>query len=304
MARDDRPFYALGAALLLLGVALAVPQGRAWLAQNVAASLQGQAEPASGAKVGYSAGSLAFWAVLGAAFAWAAYELLFARLGFRPDRAFFVALAPFLLFGPMLHALLAAGALPSGPLAYAAAEPVIYLTTAALALAALLVGRAAKRAWVVPAIGVALLVPLLVMLGARATPAGAGRVALLLGMALVPALALGYAYARWKPVPGFAASALVVGAHALDGATTWMVLRDPFHLGFPTFGEKNPLSALLVDLSNGWPYFALKLALPLVLLSLVKAEEKEGEAMPFLLLAVFALGFGPGMANLLQVLLQ
>ena len=101
----------------------------------------------------------------------------------------------------------------------------------------------------------------------------------------------------------FLGVALVVGAHALDGATTWMVLRDPFGLGFKTFGEKNPVSQLLVDLSNGWPYFAVKLTLPILLLSLVKVEESEQDLHAFLLLAVFVLGFGPGMANLLQVML-
>jgi uncharacterized membrane protein len=252
--------------------------------------------------VGYSAGSLAFWAALGAAFGWAAYELLFRRMGLRPDARFFAGLAPFLLFGPLFHALLAVGAFPGGPLAYLAAEPLIYLTTAALALGALLVARV-TRPWVAPAIGVVLLAPLVVLAGMHTHAANLLRVLLLLAMAAAPALAIAYGYAKWRRDVAFPAAALVVGAHALDGATTWMVLRDPFGLGFQRFGEKNPVSELLVGISNGWPYFALKLALPLVLLSLVKVEERERDLHAFLLLAVFVLGFGPGMANLLQVLL-
>src|SRR5581483_8433180 len=139
---DNRPFYALAALAALVALALLVPASRALLAQHVGDPLRGQVDPASGARVGYDAVSLAFWALLGAAFAWAAYELLFGRLGLRPDARFFAALAPFLLFGPLLHALLAVGIF-TGPWAYPAAEPLVYLTTAALALAALLVARAA-----------------------------------------------------------------------------------------------------------------------------------------------------------------
>ncbi|GEM_PF-5805210 len=300
---DVKPYLALGAALLLLGAALLVPASRAWLADNVGAPLQGQADPESGARVGYSAGGLAFWAALGAAFAWAAYDLLFRRLGLRPDAGFFTVLAPFLLFGPLLHALLAVGILPHAtPLAYLAAEPVIYLTTAALALVALLVGRATRRELAL-VLGVALLLPLLAAAALHTAGGNAIRVLVILGLALVPALALGWAYARWRKDVPFVAAALVVGAHALDGGTTWMVLRDPFGLGFRSFGEKNPVSQMLVELSDGWPYFVVKLALPLVLLALVRPEEDEKDVHAFLLLAVFVLGWGPGMANLLQVLL-
>jgi uncharacterized membrane protein len=300
---DNRPYLALGGAILLLVVALLVPASRTWLAENVGASLRGQADPASGARVGYSAGSLAFWAVLGAAFGWAAYDLLFRRLGTKPDARFFVALAPFLLFGPLLHALLAVGALPFGnPLAYLAAEPVIYLTTALLALAAILVGRATR--WeAAPILGVLALAPLLVVAGLHTAGGNALRVLVILALAVGPGIAMGVLYSRVRKDVPLVGASLVVGAHALDGGTTWMVLRDPFGLGFRTFGEKNPVSQLLVDLGNGWPYFALKLALPLVLLALVKPEEDERDVHAFLLLAVFVLGWGPGMANLLQVLL-
>lgn len=301
-AKDDRPFLALGAVLLVVAVALALPATRGWMGAHVGAPLQAQVDPASGARAGYDAAGLAFWAILGAAFAWAAYELLFRRLAMRPDRAFFAALAPWLLFGPLVHALLAVGIL-RGAWAYPAAEPLVYLTTAALALAAILAGRAARRAWVAPALGLLALAPLLVVAAMHTTGGDATRVGVILALAIAPALALGYAFSRVRREVAFPAAALVVGAHALDGASTWMVLRDPFGLGFRAFGEKNPVSQTLVSLSNGWPYFAVKLALPLLLLGLVKADETEGDLFAFLLLAVFVLGWGPGMANLLQVML-
>lgn len=301
---DRRPFLALGAALVALAVLLVVPATRAWLDEAVWEPVRAQADPASGLAVGYSGVSLAFWAVLGALFAWAAYELLFVRLGLEPDRAFFLGLAPFLLFGPLFHALLVAGAIPEGTLlAYFAAEPLIYLSTAVLAFVALLLGRLSRRRLPVTlGVGLAFLAPLLVLAARRVSPSGAGHVALLVAMALAAALPLAWAYTRWKRHEPFGAVAAVVGAHALDGATTWMVLRDPFGLGYEGFGERNPVSLALVNLANGWPYFAVKLALPVVLLSLVKVEEGEERLKAFLLFAVFILGFGPGTSNLLQVL--
>ena len=302
--RDDRPFFLLVAVAAALAVLLAIPTTRVWLAQAVWEPVRAQADPAPGLRAGYTVASLVFWAGVGGALAWAAYEALFVRAGFEPDRRFFTALAPFLLFGPLLHALLVARALPEGPLAYLAAEPLVYLTTAALAVAALLAGRALRRPVAVPlAAGALALAPLLALAAARVDAGGAAQALALLAMAAVPAVALGWAYHRWRPRDGLAAAILVVGAHALDGATTWMVLRDPLGMGFEGFGERNPVSERLVGLSNGWPYFAVKLALPLALLAAIRPEEGEERLHAFLLLAIFILGFGPGMANLLQVVL-
>ena len=299
-----RPFLALGAGLLVLALALAVPASRAWLAETVGEPLRAQADPAPGLREGYTLPSLAFWAALGALLAWALYELLFVRLAVRPDARFFASLAPFLLFGPLFHALLAADALPKGGvLAYLAAEPLIYLTTGVLAGLAIALGHVTGRRLAAPlAVGLLALAPLLVLAAPRVTPAVAGRVGLILALALVPAILLASAYVRWRPQEAFPAVAAVAAAHALDGATTWMVLRDPFGLGFPSFGERNPVSLALVTLSNGWPYFAVKLALPFVLLALLKAEDPDERLRAFLLFAVFVLGFGPGMSNLMQLL--
>lgn len=296
---DLRPYAALGALVLLVLALLAIPATRAWIATEVAGPVRAQATGAEGG--GYSAGSLLAWAVAGLAFAWVAYDLAIVRLGYRPDRAFFLALAPFLLVGPLFHALLAVGALPPGSLlAYLAAEPPVYLTTGALALVGLAAGRLARRPLVVPAgLGLLALAPLLVLAAGRMGASTSGQLAVVLALALAPAALAAYALRRREPP---AAVAAVVGAHGLDGATTWMVLRDPFGLGFGDFSEKNPLSLLLVGLSNGWPFYVLKLALPLAILALVKRDE-DARLRGFVLFAVFILGYGPGASNLLQVLL-
>lgn len=303
-ARDDRPLFALAALVVVVALAFAVPATRAWLLDAVVEPLQAQAERAPGLTEGYSLPSLLAWAVAGGVLAWAAYELVFVRARFEPDRRFFLALAPALVLGPLLHAALVRGALPSGSvIAYLAAEPLVYLTVAAFAAVGLLLGRATRQPVVVPLVWGALgLTPLAWVMAPFASAEGARLAATLVALAVAPALALAWAYTRWRTSDGFPEVAAVVFAHALDGATTWMVLRDPFGLGFEGFGERNPVSQTLVGLSNGWPYFAVKLALPLVLLSIMKREENDEKLRAFLLFAVFVLGFGPGMANLLQVL--
>jgi uncharacterized membrane protein len=302
-ARDDRPFYALGAVLSLVGIAFLVPATRAWLLSAVVAPLRAQAEYQGGA-LGYTLPSLLVWAIVGGVFAWAAYELVFVRARIEPDRAFFLALAPALLLGPLLHAALVARLLPRGSvLAYMAAEPLVYLTIALFAGIGLALGRLTRRPILAPLAWGALAVALVLwILAPEFSGRGIGRAAILLALAVGSALVVALAYRQLRPGEAFAPAFAVIGAHALDGATTWMVLRDPFGLGFQDFGERNPVSQLLVDLGNGWPYFALKLALPVVLLSMVKREETEERLRAFLLFAVFVLGFGPGMANLIQVM--
>ena len=303
MERDARPFYALAAVALLVALAFAVPASRAWLAESVVAPLRAQADPAPGLPHGYTVPSLLFWALLGGVLAWVAYEAVFVRWRFEPDRRFFLALAPALLLGPLFHAALVARVLPRGSLvAYLAAEPIVYLAMALFAAIGLALGRATRRPLAAPLLWGALgLAWVLWLLAPRWSAEGARLALILLALAAAPALALAYVYVRARPGDPLPAAFAVIGAHALDGATTWMVLRDPFGLGFEGFGERNPVSLALVSLSNGWPFFAVKLALPLVLLSLVRRDETEARARAFILFSIFVLGFGPGMANLLQV---
>lgn len=300
---DRRPYLALCALALVLAAALALPSARAFLLDTLVEPLRAQADPAPGLRHGYSFASLALWGAVGAVLAWVLYDAVFVRARFEPDRGFFLALSPFVLLGPLLHAALVTGAIPPGSvLAYLASEPLVYLTIALFAAGALATGRLVRRPVLAPlALGSLALAALLVTLLPRASAEGLRLGAILLVFAAVPALVLGYASWRLRPHDPLAAVVAVVGAHALDGATTWNVLRDPLGLGFEGYGERNPVSLSLVSLSNGWPYFAVKLALPLVLLAMLRTEAREARLRAFLLFAVFVLGFGPGMANLLQV---
>jgi uncharacterized membrane protein len=300
---DWRPYLALAVASALLALAVAAPASRAWLAGEVVAPLVAQAEPGSGGATGYTLGSLLFWAAVGLVLSWVAYDLAFRRLRHEPDFAFFAALGPWLLAAPLGHALVVRGALPL-PWAFLSTEPTIYATAAVLVLLCLGLGRAWGGEATAFAIGAVALVALALVAAPLVTLAGLGRAALLVALAIASAAVVSLAYVRLaRPAERFRTVALVVAAHALDGATTWMVLRDPLGLGFVSFGEQNPVSSTLVQLSDGWPYFAVKLALPLVLLAVLKGEQAEARARAFLLFAVFVLGYGPGTANLLQVMM-
>lgn len=302
MRRDLRPYYAFGALLALLAVLLAVPATRAWLAEEVGEPVRAQADPSPGLRAGYSTASMLVWATVGLALAWVAFDLVVVRLRYAPDRAFFLALSPFLVFGPLFHAILAVGALPAGSaLAYLAAEPPVYLTSAVLAVASLLAGRYASRPLLVPLVlGALVLMPCLALAAPRLDMAAWRLLGIVAALALLPAAVAAFALrAREDPL----AAGALVSAHGLDGATTWMVLRDPFGLGVGSFAEKNPFSERLVGLSNGWPYYAVKLALPLVILALVRRDEGDPRQGAFLLFGVFVLGYGPGASNLFQVLL-
>lgn len=132
------------------------------------------------------------------------------------------------------------------------------------------------------------------------------------------------------------AVALVLG-HMIDGFATWIALKDPFHLGLGAYEEKHPVSDLFLSQFGGasldavpqWlasvlrPLGALlaplgatpldgilfpvvKLAMVFLVLHLLhrefpRADSGEGTLAGVIYMAVFVLGFAPGMRNLLLV---
>jgi uncharacterized membrane protein len=100
------------------------------------------------------------------------------------------------------------------------------------------------------------------------------------------------------------AGAFVVFGHALDGVSTAVGVDV---LGF---GEQTPLSRLILELGNAlptapyvggaWLFVAVKLALACAVVLLLADQVREAPASGYLLLAaVAAVGFGPGVHNLL-----
>ncbi|HLE97316.1 MAG TPA: DUF63 family protein [Candidatus Thermoplasmatota archaeon] len=114
---------------------------------------------------------------------------------------------------------------------------------------------------------------------------------------------------------GASALALVFG-HMLDGFATWIALKDPFHLGLGVYEEKHPVSDFLLQAFNGTAledtflsgilFPVAKLAMVLTVVWLLAREfesgsEKESTLGGLVTMAVFVLGFAPGMRDLLLV---
>jgi len=309
-ARMGWALPALTAWLALFALAWLLPTSRGVLVEQFGAAIWRQADPvaAGGGAADYTPLAMVLWGVTGVLVAASVYALVFVRGGFRFERSFVVALIPALVFGPLANALLLTGAFRWGsPLAYATAQPVVYLSATALASLGLAAWRVSGRAWTAWALTGAVTLGFVGLALTRASAAALEQVGFILALALLPAMVAAWAWTRWQPRPGPGRGVVfaLAAAHGLDGATTWMVLRDPFGLGFAGYSETNPVSEQIVSLANGWPYFALKLALPFVVLAVLEApkDDRERRLHHVLLLLVFVLGYGPGASNLFQVLL-
>lgn len=121
-------------------------------------------------------------------------------------------------------------------------------------------------------------------------------------------VALARTLARRFPSAAPAATATagaLVFAHALDAASTIVAIKDPLNWGLPGYGEQNPLSDALLSFAGGAPFFAVKLLLAAGVAIVLAREtsELDPRVVRLLALAVFALGFGPGMRNLTRLVL-
>jgi len=222
-----------------------------------------------------------------------------------------VALSPWMATGAALYVVAELRLVP-GWLAPALTSPTVYLSTFVLAGVVWLVALRADlpiEATLAASGALALLVPAGVA-GAYALDAGTfGPLPSLAGLvvAAVLAAAVWTTLRRVRPdatrLAG-GAGALVVFAHAVDGASTavgydWL-----------EFGERTPLSRLLLEfgaalpteqyLGAGWLFVAVKVGLAALvvvwLADYVRERPREGS---LLLGVVAAVGLGPGVHNLL-----
>jgi uncharacterized membrane protein len=98
----------------------------------------------------------------------------------------------------------------------------------------------------------------------------------------------------------------MVFAHVMDGVATWVALDDPFGFGLPSYSEKHPFSQALLDYWGGFLYPFAKLVMVLVVAWLLDREvkgdtEDEQNMVGLVKMAIFALGFGPGLRDLLRL---
>lgn len=221
-----------------------------------------------------------------------------------------LALAPWMVLGAALNVLYQVGAVPDA-LAPLFGTPAVYLSVAATAGATWLAAdaSAADAPPLLAGVGtVAALASLLAVIGvgfARTTLHPLPSLAALVAAAVVATAAwLGLRRVR----PGVAitgwAGALAVFAHSLDALSTAVGID---WLGF---GERTPLSRLIIEFAAGlptaeyvgagWLFVLVKVALAAWIVTLladyVREEPSEGYG---LLTLVAAVGLGPGVHNLL-----
>ena len=264
---------------------------------------------------------------------------LLRRLDLGTDRAFFYALFPFVLFGGALRvvedandAVPAAEALVSYPLNTLLISPIIYFTVFAVTLAAVVAVVAAERADLVgrydrllAGIGTAILVVTLGYFVALVAGGAEGvefypqvLVAVLVGATAVAGIS-------WAAIerfaPGVNAGTGLIGlvilwGHAIDGVANVVGLDWMPALGAgPNLVPKHPVNQFVVDATaatlpssvlavtgDTWPFLLLKLVAATFVLWVFEDEifEESPRYTMLLLVAVLAVGLGPGTRDMLR----
>jgi uncharacterized membrane protein len=221
------------------------------------------------------------------------------RLEIRIDGAFLLGLLPFLALGSVLRALEDAGILPKSALFI---TPGIFLTIFVAAFLALLLG-AALRARGIPihlsmgAAGVLLLIhPVVLLLGniyilsplVYVVPALVISTGVVVG--IIRLLGIGYMRSGWVYA--------IVAAHMLDASATVV--------GVELYGywEEHYFEGVLIDLlGTGMVIYPLKVLVLFVVIYVVQKALEEENAVRFWYLAIFILGFSPGLRDLLKIML-
>jgi uncharacterized membrane protein len=264
---------------------------------------------------------------------------LLRRLDLGTDRNFFYALFPFILFGGALRVVEdandtvgAADALISYPLNTLLISPIIYFTVFGITLAAVVVAVAAERAAVVErydrllaAVGTAILA---VSLGYFLALVAGGAEGVefhpqVLATVLVGATAA--AGGTWLLVERFAPSVnagtgfigfVVLWGHAVDGVANVVGLDWMPALGAgPNLVPKHPVNQFVVDVTastlppsvlavtgDTWPFLVVKLIAATVVLWVFEEDifEESPRYTMLLLIAVLAVGLGPGTRDVLR----
>jgi uncharacterized membrane protein len=264
---------------------------------------------------------------------------LLRRLDLGGDREFFYALLPFVFLGGALRvvedandAVPAAEALITYPLNTLLISPIIYFTVFALTLGAVVAAVAAERAGVVERYGrllfgmgaAFLLVTLGYLASLRLTGAeGVEFYPQVLVTVLVGATAA--AAVNWVLIERFAPQVnagtgaiggVILWGHAVDGVANVIGLDWMTALGAgPNLIPKHPVNQFVVDITaatlpssvlaitgDTWPFLLLKLVAATFVLWVFEEEifEESPRYTMLLLVAVLAVGLGPGTRDMLR----
>ena len=264
---------------------------------------------------------------------------LLRRLDLGTDRDFFYALFPFVLFGGALRvvedandAVPAAEALVSYPLNTLLISPIIYFTVFGVTLAAVVAAVAAERVDIVDRDNRLLLgvgtATLLVTLGYFVALVVRGAEGVEFHPQVLAAVLLGATVTTgltWLLIERFAPSVnagtgliglVILWGHAVDGVANVVGLDWMPALGAgPNLVPKHPVNQFVVDVTaatlppsvlavtgDTWPFLLVKLVAATFVLWVFEEEifEESPRYTMLLLIAVLAVGLGPGTRDMLR----
>lgn len=221
------------------------------------------------------------------------------RFGIRIDGAFLLGLLPFLALGSVLRALEDAGLLPKS--AFFITPGIFFtiftVTILALAGAALLRGRGIALHVSLAAAGILLLIypvfillqniltytPLFYVLSALIVSTGAV-------IGVIRLLRIEYMNTGWVYA--------IVAAHMLDASATVVGVE------FFGYWEEHYFEGALIDvLGSGLIIYPLKVIVLFAVIYVIQKTLEEDNAVKFWYLALFILGFSPGLRDLLKIML-
>jgi uncharacterized membrane protein len=299
------------------------------------------AESAFVAEPGYTVISTAVYiAVL--VFMLAGVYLLLDRFDLSPYDRFFYALFPFMLFGGVLRtvedafvAAQRAGEAPAieFPASALLISPFIYFTVFVIALGSFLLSKYLARSgrtetfyyplaamgagWLAGAFGYLLYLSL----GNDWIQLRPSVLAVVLGLATITAAAAYFGTERFRPAvhAGTGLMGLVVlWAHAVDGVAN-VLANDWTQLwGLGEYSAKHPFNRFVIDATSaiqggdtivgvyvgtGWPFLLVKVAVPLLLISVFDEEfiDESPRYAVMLLGAIVAVGLGPGTRDMVRL---
>ncbi|MFA1611489.1 DUF63 family protein [Halobellus rubicundus] len=264
---------------------------------------------------------------------------LLRRLDLGTDRTFFYALLPFVFFGGALRVVedandagSAADALISYPLNTLVISPIIYFTVFVITLGAVVAAVAASRADLVErydrllfGIGTAIFAVTLgylvslVLSGAEGVEFYPQVLVITLVGATLAAAASWWLIERYAPAVNAGTGRIgfvVLWGHAVDGVANVVGLDWMTAIGAgPNLIPKHPVNQFVVDVTGAvlpasvlavtgdtWPFLVLKLAAATFVLWVFEEEifEESPRYTILLLVAVLAVGLGPGTRDMLR----
>jgi uncharacterized membrane protein len=219
---------------------------------------------------------------------------LLEKLKIRIDSRFFIGLFPYIFLGSLLRSLEDMAVLKGfwfvTPMVYV----VVWVLTFSIIGVSLALSRRGPPYWIIM---LSLGLPLCLWAAKFFETAS---ILPLIQVAAITA-AFGLALFAVRKVSGSAflsqANSLLILTHIFDASTTFVAVS------FYGFGEQHVLAGFLMGSLGNFSIFALKLLVIPLVLYLLDVSIKEKQPNSFAKLCIFILGFGPGMRNLLSVMM-